>query len=178
MPSTKFVIRPEDFLVNHLFEDSKFFLEEAKNHDGKDQQKARTYIRASVITSFAALEALVNALLTLIDTVEDLDLHERAFVQEKRVEFGDKGYFEIKGHRSSPLKDKISFLYWRREGKPIPKSNVVWSSFINATKLRNKLVHPKPREIPYAELTVSAARSCLAAVSKVAHMFAWPGLDL
>jgi hypothetical protein len=50
----------------------------------------------------------------------------------------------------------------------------VWSSFRQATALRNKLVHPKPGQISYSGLTVTAAKSCLIAVWKVARMLGWP----
>ena len=176
MAPTKMVIRPEDLLVNHLFEDSKFFLQEAKKHDSKDQLKARTYIRASIITAFAALEALVNTLLVLLDTTEDLELPERAFVQEKRVELAEDGYFKIsKQGQYRSLEQKIRFLHWRSEGTPIAKGNAVWESFVEATKLRNKLVHPRPREVSYSTLTVAEAESCLIATQKAAKMLGWHG---
>ena len=66
MASMKLSIPPEGFIINHLFDDSKLFLREAKNFEGTDPAKARTYIRASIITGFAALEALVNTFLYLL----------------------------------------------------------------------------------------------------------------
>lgn len=169
----KITIRPEDFLIDDLFEDSSFFLEEARRHDRKDRRKARRYIRASIITAFAALDALLNAMLTVLDATEDLEVAERAFVQEKRVELAEDGYFEIKGQQFRSVEQKIRFLHWRTAGAGIPEANAVWSSFIDATKLRNKLVHPRPRQVSYSGLTVSAAESCLIAVSKVALMLGY-----
>ncbi len=176
MASMKLSIPPESFIVNHLFDDSKLFLGEAKNFEGMDPAKARTYIRASVITAFAALEALVNTFLYLLDEDPDLELHERAFVQEERVELAEEGYFEVKGQQFRSLEQKIRFLHWRGHGTPVPKD--VWKSFREATKFRNNLVHPKPGHVSYSALTTSAAKSCLIAVSKLAQMLGGPGLEL
>jgi hypothetical protein len=111
---TKMRIPPEAFVVNHLFEDSEFFLEEAKKFQGKDPHVSRRYVRASIITAFAALEAFLNTMLYLLDEGGDLDLTERAFIQERRVELTEDGYFDIKGQRFSSLEEKIRFMYWRK----------------------------------------------------------------
>jgi hypothetical protein len=42
----KLVIPVETFIVNHLFEDAEFFLEQAKELREKDAHVARRYIRA------------------------------------------------------------------------------------------------------------------------------------
>jgi len=178
MAPTKMVIPPEAFLVNHLFEDASFFLKEAQNTEGKDPKKARTYVRASVITSFAALEALVNTLLVAVDAIEDLELPERAFAQEKRVELADDGYFEIKGQQLRSLEQKVRFLNWRTNGTRISRRDTVWASFLSATRFRNGLVHPKPGQTSYSGLTAHAAESCLIAVQKVAQILGWRSSDL
>jgi hypothetical protein len=170
MNSTKLVIRPEDFLANHLSEDSNCFLELAKEHEGKDPLSARRYVRASVVTAFAALEALVNTLLAILENDEDLDLHERAFIQERRVELAKAGNFVIRGQLFRPLEQRIRFLYWRIKGSPIPKGSAAWKALRDATELRNQLVHPKPRQVPYSTLTVATARACLIAAVKLAEM--------
>jgi len=81
----KLVIPVETFIVNHLFEDAEFFLEQAKELREKDAHGARRYIRASIITGFAALEAFLNMTLYgyLIDEERELELVERAFAEEK-----------------------------------------------------------------------------------------------
>lgn len=178
MNSTKFVIHPEDFLVNHLFEDSKCFLELAKEHEGKDPVAARRYVRASIVTAFAALEALVNTLLVILEEADDLELHERAFIQERRVELAESGYFEIRGQHFRSLEQKIRFLYWRIKGKSIPKGSAAWRALHDATELRNRLVHPRPRQVPYSTLTVATAKSCLIAAVKLAEMLGGRALIL
>jgi hypothetical protein len=151
MSSSKFVIRPEDFLVNDLFEDSNCFLELAKEHEGKDTVTARRYVRASIVTAYVALEALVNTLLVYLKDTEDLGLHER------------------RGRRFTSLEQKIGFLYSRSEGKPIPKRSTVWRALLNATDLRKKLVHPRPGQVPYSSLTTGTAKSWLMAAVELSE---------
>ncbi len=170
----KIVIPPEAFVVNHLFEDSKFFLQEAERLQDQDSHTMRRYIRAPIITAFAAVEALLNHLLFMLGEADDLELVERAFIEEKRVELTEDGYFDIKGQKFSSLEEKIRFVYWRREGVRIPKGNVVWESFVEAKRLRDELVHPKPANVSYSKLTVSAADSCLTATSRIVQMLGWP----
>jgi hypothetical protein len=170
MSSTKLVIRPEDFLVNHLFEDSFCFLELAKEHEGMDPIAARRYVRASIVTAYAGLEALVNTSLAVIEDTEDLALHERAFILEKRVELARSGDFEIRGRHFTSLEGRIRFLYWRSKGKAIPKGSALWRAFHDATDLRNKLVHPRPRKVPYSSLTTAKAKACLMAAVELAEM--------
>jgi hypothetical protein len=170
MNSTKSVIRPEDFLVNHLFEDSKCFLELAKEHEGKDPVTARRYVRASIVTAYAALEAFVNAMLVILEDAWELELHESAFMQEKRVELTEDGYFEIRGRRFRSLEEKIRFLYWRGQRLSIPKGSAVWKALHDATELRNRLVHPRPRQVPYSKLTAATAKACLIAAVKLTEM--------
>lgn len=159
--------------VNHLFEDSKFFLEQAKSQGGRDRRKWRRNIRTSIITAFAALEALVNTLLCVLDEGNDLELAERAFVREKRVELAKDGYLELGEQQFRSLEQKIRFLHWRIKGTRLPKGNVVWKSLIVATRVRNNLVHPRPGPVSNSSLTVSVAESCLTATQEIAELLGW-----
>ncbi|MGA3323464.1 MAG: hypothetical protein ABSF45_03250 [Terriglobia bacterium] len=170
---TKIRIPPEAFVVNHLFEDSEFFLEEAKKFQGEDPHVTRRYVRASIITAFAALEAFLNTMLYLLDEGADLDLSERAFIQEKRVELTEDGYFDMKGQRYPSLEEKIRFMYWHREGIRLPKGNAAWQSFVDAKRLRDEIVHPKPPAVAYSKITVAAAESCFKASRKMAATLGW-----
>lgn len=167
----------EDTLViDDLFEDSKYFLEKARKHEDTNQPATRRYLRASVITSFAALEAYVNTMLFILEGFADLELHERAFAQEKRIELMDEGYFDIRGQQFRSLEQKIKFLHWRMEGTAIPKGNTTWKAFRNAVELRNRLVHPKPGQLADSKLTVVTVKACLIAVLKVSKMLGGPRL--
>jgi len=170
---TKLRITPEARVIDHLFEDSEFFLQEAKKLQGQGQHVSRRFIRASIITAFAALEAYLNTMLFFLDEADDLELVERAFIQEKRVELTEWGYFDLAGHRFQSLEEKIRFLYWKAQGLRIPKGDAVWQSFIEAKKLRDEIVHSKPGKVSYAKLTTSAADSCLKATSDMAKTLGW-----
>jgi hypothetical protein len=165
----KMVIPVEAFVVHHLFEDSEYFLQEAKKLEAKDPHVSRRYVRAAIITALTAVEAFVNTMLFLLEEGTDLDLAETAFVQEKRLELTEDGYFGVRGHRFSSLEEKIRFLHWRREGVGIPKGDAAWRSFIEAKRLRDELVHPKPGKVSYDKLTASAAESCLKASIELAN---------
>lgn len=170
----KMAMPPEESLVGRLFDDSRFFLDEAKRFEDHDEAKASRHIRASIITAFAALEALANVMLFVVGEGDDLELVERAFVEEKRVELAKDGYFAISKQRHlHSVEEKIRFLNWRIKGVRIPKGNAVWKSFVAAERLRNEIVHPKPGQVPYSKLTVAAAESCLTATLKVGEMLGW-----
>jgi len=163
----------EKYLVNHLFEDAKYFLETAKEYEKTNVLISRRYVRATVISAFAGLEALVNTFCQIMSEHGDLELHERAFVQEQRIELSDEGYFEIRGQRFSSLDEKVRFLFWHFQGLSVSAEDTIWKAFVNAKKLRNNIVHPRPKEISYSAQTVTAARVCLMAVFKVAGLFGW-----
>lgn len=164
----------EKYLIHHLFEDAKYFLEAAKEHEQTNVLISRRYVRAAVISAFAGLEALVNTFCELIAERGDLELHERAFAQERRVELAEEGYFEIRGQRFYSLDDRLKFLHWRFKGLPISERAIVWKFFLEAKKLRNSLVHPKPGQVSYSGQTIRTAKSCVIAVFRVAQMLGWP----
>lgn len=165
-------------VVDDLFKDSKFFLEKAREYEDRDRDTTMRYLRASVITAFAALEAHANAILFALGAFADLEFHERAFVEEKRIELADDGYFETRGQQYRSLEQKIKFLYWRMEGKSIPNGSSVWKAFRDATGIRNRLVHPKPGQLVDPTLTVASTKSCLIAVLRVSKMLGGPSLNL
>ena len=170
----KFVMTPEAWVIDNLFEDSKFFLEEARKNQHADQDAMRRYIRASIITAFAAIEALLNTMLFMLEQDGDLELVERAFVEEKHVELTKNGYFDLaRQHHFGSLEEKIRFLYWRREGARIPKGNVAWDSFVKAKRLRDEFVHPEPSNVSYSKISIPAADSCLRATLKIAQTLGW-----
>jgi hypothetical protein len=170
----KIVVPQEDFIVNDLFEDAEFFLQEAKKLRDKDAPTTRRYVRASIITSFAAVEAFLNArLFLLLDEGTELELVERAFIQEKRLELTEDGYFDMRGQKLWSPEEKIRFLYWRKNGVRIPKGNVAWESFVKAQRLRNELVHPKPGKGFLSKSTPAAAESCLKASMEMAKNLGW-----
>jgi hypothetical protein len=169
MSSAKFVIRPEDFLVNDLFKDSSCFLELAKEHEGDDPVAARRYVRASMLAAFTALEALVNTLLVDLENAEVPEPEEGAFNHENRVKLAKGGNIERRGQRFRPLDQRIRMLHRRRGGEPVPKGSPIQKALYDATEPRNKLVHPRPSQVPYSWLTAARAKLCLVACVQLAE---------
>jgi len=171
-PRLREALRSAAFLPDRLLEDTKYFLETARQFEGKDEQKRVTYARASVIAGFAALEAMVNGLsFVLAEYGYELEMHERAFLQEQRVELDDAGCFVIRGQRYHSLEERIRFFHWRLKGTEIDSKDPTWVAFDVAKRLRNKIVHPKPGMTTCEEPSMAAAESALKAVTDVIHTF-------
>jgi hypothetical protein len=163
-------------LAVHLSEalrnDAKYFLETGRHYQGEDEQKCGTYLRASIITAFVALEAWVNTLSYLLaEHDSDLELHERAFLQEQELKLDKAGYFVIRGQQYRGLEEKVRFFHWRFKGAEIDKKDPTWAAFEAAKSLRNSIVHPRPGRISYEEPSVTSAESALKAVSEVIEVF-------
>lgn len=174
MEKPKMVVPREEFIAHYLFEDAEFFLQEAMKLRDKDAPTTRRYLRASIITSLAAVEAFLNAgPFLLLEDGAELELVERAFVQEKGIELTKDGYFDMGGPKFRSLEEKIRFLYWRKKGVRISKGGVLWQSFVEAERLRNELVHSKPGRGSYSKLTPTAADSCLRASMEIAKALGW-----
>ena len=105
----------------------------------------------AIIMSWISIESFVYSrekeLIAL--PKERLDLHERAFLLEKRVRFitsGDQiGEFALEGIDRHSMEDKIVFLlakYGTKNNHSIKESDL-WRDFQDFKKLRNSLVHPK-----------------------------------
>ena len=163
----------ERYLIHHLFQDAQYFLDVAKEQEELNVLMSRRYLRAAVISAYTALEAWVNTVFEILARVGDLELHERAFVEERRIELSGQGYLELQGKRFHSLDDKLKFLHWRIHGVGISDEQAAWMAFLEAEKLRNKLVHPSEAKISYSAQTVVAAQTCAAAVFKVAEMLGW-----
>lgn len=161
---------PEDLLG-----DARYFLETARRLEREDTEKRITYVRASVIAGFAALEAWVNGLSFVVAEYDnELELHERAFLEEQRVELDNAGYFVIRGRRHPGLEEKIRFFHWRMKGVRIDSNDPVWAGLQAAKGLRDSIAHPKPGRISDEELTVAAADRALKAITDVMQVFLRP----
>ncbi len=105
-----------------LFDDSKYFLSEAKRHQSRDTFRSSLYARAAVIHSVFALEALLEFLLNprLTEALISID---------------------YKSFRS--LKERLEFVYFRASGSLLATSSANWKAVCRAVELRNKLAHPR-----------------------------------
>ncbi len=164
----------EKYLVDHLFEDAKYFLHEAEEYERTNVLICRRYIRAAVISAFAGLEGFVNTLCEIgAEHPADWGLLEQALVEGRRVGFSEEGYFEIQGSRLYSLEDKLKFFHWRLHGLPISGDRMTWAAFLEAKHFRNTIVHPSQGKISYSGQTVKAATACVVAVFRTAKTLGW-----
>ncbi len=110
----------------------------------------------AAILAWTAIESFVNNRLDEYGSLPEklFELHERAFLLERRIRFNDSGdnmgTFSLKGDEYRRLEDKIIFLIakfsTRKERNP--KGESLWKNFQDFKFVRDGLLHPKrEREI-------------------------------
>lgn len=105
----------------------------------------------AVLLAWIAIESFINSMIDDFNSVpQDLfALHERAFLQEKRLVLVDKGKnlgeFIIDSRPEyRRLEEKIFFLIKKFAKKPSAyKGSSLWQDFENLKELRNKIAHPR-----------------------------------
>ncbi len=106
----------------------------------------------ATILAWSAIESFVNNRLEDLGSLPDdmFELHERAFLLEKRIKLedtGDKiGQFMLEGTEYIRLEDKIFFLiakFGRRSSRKVKKGDTLWQEFQELKDARDALVHPK-----------------------------------
>lgn len=130
-------------LVFALFDDSKYFLNNAKIKES-NSSSAETYSRASILVAWAAFEGWVNKTCNdFAETDKKLSSGEIGFLLEKKVELR-KGQFVVSGaDKYENIENKIDFLLKKFVGYSIDKSKSYWSDFQASKNIRDTLVHPK-----------------------------------
>lgn len=105
----------------------------------------------ATILAWAAIESFVNNRLSDYSALpEDLfELHERAFLLEKRVRFIDRGdeigQFTLEGTEYRRLEDKIFFLIakFSSQGSHSVRGKSLWQDFRRFKEDRDTLMHPR-----------------------------------
>lgn len=134
-----------DDFATRLLEEAKRFLERAKESNGnKDATDA--YLHASLLLSFSALEAHVNAIAEEFAIRGDLGIHELGVLKEQELRLED-GEFFLGNLKMYKLEDRYLFLHKRFSGKAVDTKVAWWSQYKIATKLRNKMTHPKEAHV-------------------------------
>jgi hypothetical protein len=146
--------------IFELYDDSSFFLNEAKKLDEGDERQYR-FIRASILSAWAGFEGWINETASDFETsVGGLSIHERGFLIEKRIEL-DKGTFCIAhADKYESIENKIEFLAMRFGKHRLDKSTKKWQEFKNVKGKRDCILHPKIKHdidfsIEDAENTIS-----------------------
>jgi hypothetical protein len=154
-----------NFATDLLDEAKQFF---AKAESALDPAGKAAFLHAALLIGFASFEAHVNAIADEFLTREDLNAHERGLLAEHDIELSDGEFKEktrLKIHR---LEDRVLFLCRRFSKKPIDRASSYWGNFVDASKLRNGLTHPKDNSPNIQEAAVKKA--LMAMIDLLNHM--------
>jgi hypothetical protein len=120
-------------------------------HEDEQAADVTWLLVPSTILAWAAIEAFVNNMLDDFSSLPpDLfELHERAFLLEKRLVFVDRGdrvgQFDLGSREYHRLADKIFFLI-AKFGIPAGQNirgDSLWNDFLEFKVARDGLVHPR-----------------------------------
>jgi hypothetical protein len=142
-----------------LFEEAKRFLERAHELGNSDGSKA--FLHAALLLGFAAFEAHVNAAADDFLSRTDLSVHERGLLSERAVELIHGEFRLTNTLRIQRIDDRVLFLCRRFSNTPIDRRASFWGGFQDATKLRNRLTHPKGGQVAVSEIDVERALSAI-----------------
>lgn len=116
---------------------------EAPNH-----HTALPYLIGSILSAWISIESFVNNMLQDYAALppNTFSVHERAFLEEKQVQFTrsgkDAGRFIMnKTPEFKRLEDKIMFLIAKFGGGNLDKGGQLWQKFERVKKKRNTLSH-------------------------------------
>jgi hypothetical protein len=158
---------PLSTFASQLLEEAKRFLERAEEIG--DEAGKSAFLHAAVLIGFAALEAHVNAIADDFLSRSDLNAHERGVLAEHVVELSDGRFLEKNDLKMWRLQDRVLFLCRRFSDKSIDRRAAFWGDLLEATKLRDKLTHPKSE--PPVITTDAVRRALKAIIELLAFMF-------
>lgn len=130
----------------------------------------------TTILAWAAIEAFVNNMLDDFSLLPAglFELHERAFLLERRIKFVDRGdeigQFVLEGPEYHRLEDKIFFLiakFSAREGRNI-RGESLWCNFQKFKDARDGLVHP--RRGKEVSLNIQGVRRFIGTAKEIIHL--------
>lgn len=105
----------------------------------------------AIILAWSAIECFINNRCSDLSSVPSdmFQLHEQAFLSEKRLRFVDSGAnigkFVLEGQEYQALENKIFFLLSKSGSQNATglKGGTLWSRFQSLKDVRNSLVHPR-----------------------------------
>ena len=114
-------------------------------------ENAEWLLIPSIILAWSAIESFVNNRFSDLTSlpVEMFEMHERAFLLEKRLHFidsgADIGKFILAGNNYQALENKIFFLLAKLGDKDATnlKGGTMWGKFEAFKNARHSLVHPR-----------------------------------
>lgn len=156
-----------DFAAD-LLEEAKRFLEKAGDTKNADAPKA--FLHAALLLGFAGFEAHVNAIADDFLTRNDLTPHERGLLSEKVVELVDGEFLSKEQLKVQRLEDRLLFLCRRFSTTPLDRKASYWGAFQEATRLRNKLTHPKSEDPVVGETEVQRSLNAIIELLNVVYV--------
>lgn len=143
--------RVVDFIFA-LFEDSKFFLNQAKINNTKNSLAER-YARASVIISWAAFEGWINKTCEdFAQTSSNLSTLEVGFLKEKKVEIKNGEFVISNTDKYETTENRIEFLLRTFANYKIDKSKIYWQNYKLSKNLRDSIMHPKINKVSIIDI--------------------------
>ncbi len=132
----------------------------AQDEIERSMNPSSSLISATVL-AWSAIESLVNNMLDDFDALpkDVFELHERAFLREKKLRFKDSGaeagQFVLEGSEYRRLGDKILFLAAKfgKQSATTVKGHRLWDALHRFKDVRNALVHPRRTK----EVTLTAS---------------------
>lgn len=129
---------------------AKKYLSLAEEAAGR-REDSRWLLIPSIVLAWAAIESFVNNRCDDLSSVpqEKFDLHERAFLLERRLRFSDRGaqigQFVFEGKEYQTLENKIFFLLSKMGARKATglKGGDLWRRFRKFKDTRDSLLHPK-----------------------------------
>ena len=117
----------------------------------RDEQHFHWLLIPATTLAWSAIESFVNNMLDDFASLNEgiFELHERAFLLEKKLRFVDHGEnignFILEGREYRKLDDKIFFLISKCGGRDTKnvKGKTLWQEFQVFKDIRDALVHPR-----------------------------------
>lgn len=164
-----------DLFCSELLEESKRFLEKAKEEKPEANKKA--YQHACLLLSICALEAYINGISEEITLAANFPMHIKGILLEKEIRL-DKGEFVLtESLKMSRLTEKIELLYKRYSRKDLTDDYDWWQTIKHGIDFRNKLTHPK-QELKltdeFLEKNLKAILDCLTTIYKSVYKRTFP----
>lgn len=150
----------------------------ARASDESQPFQRKQSIVIATIFAWTAVEAFVNSMLSDFEAViERFLLHERAFLEEKKLVLRDSGSspgtFVLEGKEYRRIEHKIMFLVARFGGgvkqSGLDKGDTLWQRFERFKAARDSLVHPRD---PEHEITVEQLESFVLVAKEVIQILA------
>lgn len=171
-----------DKFASRLLEESKRFLEIAKQKTSEEEKEA--FLHAALLVSFSSLEAFINGVVDDFKQMEVFDLQTKAFLTEREIRF-DKGSFILTNSlKMSRLIEKIETLIVVFNKEEPDKNSQWWTDLQIGINLRNNIVHPKeyiPLKVDDLEKIIYAIITCIDCVFRAVFKKGLPvknlGLD-